>query len=161
MLSLAVSHRSQHQQADCLAACAAMVLAYIGSPIEYDQLLRLLGIRYYGAAFSNLRNLEALGVSVAITRDNIDGLQGHLGSGSPVIVALNTDALPYWEDDTAHAVVVIGIEHDQVLLNDPAFEQAPQVVPLDAFLIGWIEQDRRCAILSLADVPQNRRQNDY
>lgn len=150
---LAVSHRRQHQQADCLAACAAMVLTYLGSPIEYDHLLRLLGIRYYGAAFSNLRNLEALGVSVAITRGNKDGLQGHLGSGSPVIVALNTDALPYWEEDTAHAVVVIGIELDHVLLNDPAFEEAPQVVPLDAFLMGWIEQDYRYAILKHADAP--------
>lgn len=141
MPSLAVSHRRQYQQADCLAACAAMVLDYLGLPIEYDQLLRLLGIRYYGAAFSNLRNLEALGVSVAITRDDVDGLRDHIESGSPVSVALNTDALPYWEDDTAHAVVVIGIKSDHVLLNDPVFEQAPQVVPLAAFLMGWIEQD--------------------
>lgn len=153
MPSLAVSHRRQHQQADCLAACAAMVLDYHDLQIAYEHLMRLLGIRYFGAAFSNLRNLEALGVSVAITREDMDGLISHLESGSPVIVALNTDALPYWEDDTAHAVVVIGMEQDHVLLSDPAFEEAPQVVPLDAFLIGWIEQDYRCAILKHADAP--------
>lgn len=151
MPSLAVSHHRQRQQADCLAACAAMVLDYLRVPIGYDHLVRLMGIRYFGAAFSNLRNLEALGVSVAITRGDVSDLKSHLESDSPVIVALNTVALPYWKEDAAHAVVVIGIEHDRVFLNDPAFERAPQVVPLDAFLIGWIEQDFRCAILSLAD----------
>ena len=153
MPSLIVSHRIQHQQADCLAACAAMVLDLVQLPIEYEQLLRLLGIRYYGAAFSNLRNLEAVGVSVTIARYDVDDLKSHLESGLPVIVALNTWPLPYWEDDTAHAVIVIGLEENDVLLNDPALEQAPQVVPLDTFLMGWLEQDCRCGVLRLTDVP--------
>jgi ABC-type bacteriocin/lantibiotic exporter with double-glycine peptidase domain len=32
------------QTADCLAACAAMVLDYIGHPVNYTDLLRLLEV---------------------------------------------------------------------------------------------------------------------
>ncbi len=39
MTLLPVSHRRQQQQADCLTACAAMVLDYQQRPIPYDRLL--------------------------------------------------------------------------------------------------------------------------
>lgn len=152
MSSLAISHYRQRRQADCLAACAAMVLDFLHSSIEYEQSLRLLGIRYFGAAFSNLRNLGSLGVAVTIDKGSVDSLKRYLASGSPVIVALNTSPLPYWEDDTAHAVVVVGLEQNTVLINDPAFEQAPQIVPLNAFLLGWLEQDYRYAVLEATGV---------
>ena len=47
---LPVLHQQQRQQADCLAACAAMILAYLDVDIEYDQLLRLLKVKPFGAA---------------------------------------------------------------------------------------------------------------
>ena len=41
---LPISHRQQIQQADCLAACAAMLLDYLHVPIQYKYLLRLLQV---------------------------------------------------------------------------------------------------------------------
>jgi ABC-type bacteriocin/lantibiotic exporter with double-glycine peptidase domain len=102
---LAVSHHRQLQQADCLAACAAMLLDYLYLPIEYGRLVQLLGI------------------------------------------AVNTGPLTYWADDTAHALVVVGVEQDVVWVNDPEFEQAPQAVPLDDFLLAWLEHDYRQALI--------------
>lgn len=144
---LAVSHRRQLQQADCLAACAAMLLDYLHLPTEYGRLLQLLGIRSHGAAFSNLRRLEERGVAVIIEKGSIALLHQALDQGSPIIVAVNTGPLTYWADDTAHALVVVGVEQDVVWVNDPEFEQAPQAVPLDDFLLAWLEHDYRQALI--------------
>jgi hypothetical protein len=38
---LPVPHHLQRSDGDCLAACAAMVLAYLGVSVDYDRLLRL------------------------------------------------------------------------------------------------------------------------
>lgn len=147
MSLLAVSHRRQLQQADCLAACAAMMFDYLRLPIDYMRLVQLLGIRSYGAAFSNLRRLEELGVSVIIEKGGIAKLHRALDQGWPIIVAVNTGPLTYWTDDTAHALVVVGIEQETVLVNDPEFEQAPQAIPLDEFLLAWLEQDYHQALI--------------
>ncbi len=151
MSLLAVSHRKQQQQADCLAACAAMILDYLQISIEYPRLLQLLGIRSYGAAFSNLRRLEAIGVSVTIAKGNLAVLRKALEDDLPVIVALDTAPLAHWVDDTAHAVVVVGIEQDAVIVNDPEFEQAPLRIPIDEFLLAWLEHDYRHATIRLAN----------
>ena len=147
---LSASHHRQRQQADCLAACAAMVLDFLQLSIGYEQLLRLLGIRYFGAPFSSLRKLGSLGVTVLIARGDLATLRGYLEEGYPVIVAVNTLALPYWNEDTAHALVVVGFEHDAVLLNDPEFVRVPQTVSTDLFLLAWLEQDYRYAVIKLA-----------
>lgn len=147
MSLLAVSHRRQLEQADCLAACAAMLLDYLQLPVDYARLLQLLGIRSYGAAFSNLRRLEEIGVSVTIEKGSIAKLRRMLDQDLPIIVAVNTGSLTYWTDDTAHALVVVGIEQETILVNDPEFEQAPKAVPLDEFLLAWLEQDYRQALI--------------
>ena len=40
---LPVPHHKHTQDADCLPACVAMVLEYLGQPLAYDDVLRLLG----------------------------------------------------------------------------------------------------------------------
>ena len=66
MTLLTVSHRQQTQQADCLAACAAMVLDYLHIPISYNKLTQLLKIDAIGTPFRNLDNLQSLGLSILI-----------------------------------------------------------------------------------------------
>ena len=39
---LPVPHHKQREGADCLAACAAMVLSYLGLSVAYERLLKLL-----------------------------------------------------------------------------------------------------------------------
>ena len=59
MTLLSVSHYQQHQQAECLVACAAMVLDYLQVPVSYERLVKLLRIGPAGAPFRNLRFLES------------------------------------------------------------------------------------------------------
>ncbi len=64
-LLLPVPHLQQRASGECLAACAAMVLAYLKMPLDYNRLLKLLHIKTeIGAPASNIRNLEALGVKI-------------------------------------------------------------------------------------------------
>jgi ABC-type bacteriocin/lantibiotic exporter with double-glycine peptidase domain len=144
---LPISHYRQHQQSECLAACAAMVLDYLQIPFQYNHLIQLLRIGIAGASFRNLRYLKALGVQISIERGDVDILQAHIQRGLAPIVFVATGELPYWDEPTNHAVVAVGIDDGKVYLNDPAFPDAPQVVPIDEFVLAWIEMDEYYALL--------------
>ena len=147
---LSVSHRKQRQQADCLAACAAMVLDYLQIHIGYGRLLRLLQIKAIGTSFRNLRRLGTLGLSVQVEEGTIEQLQRNLTNGLPAVVFVNTGQLTsYWQKQTNHAVVVVGIEGGLVYLNDPEFTSGPQIVPLDEFVLAWEDKDHLYAIIGL------------
>ena len=144
---LAVSHRKQEQQADCLAACAAMILDYLQVRVDYRRLIRLLRIRAYGAAFSNLRLLESLGLRVEIGRGDLEMLRSIIEMGSPVIVALDTAYLSYWAEKTDHAIVVVGVDADMVIVHDPDLPEGPRWVPAVQFESAWLEHDYRYAVI--------------
>lgn len=97
-LSLAVPHRKQQQASDCLAACAAMVLDYLRSPMDYAKLLTSLSITPFGTRRSAIRNLSHKGLSVAYHEGNWEMLAAYLENGLPVIAFINTDPLSYWSD---------------------------------------------------------------
>ena len=78
MILLTVSHQKQTEQADCLAACAAMVLDYLHIPISYNKLMQLLKIDAIGAPFRNLDNLQSLGLSILLEEGSIHSLQAYL-----------------------------------------------------------------------------------
>ena len=149
MILLPVSHYRQKQQADCLAACAAMVLDYLHVPITYSQLVRLLGVDAIGAPFRNLKYLESLDLFLSIVEGDMSTLQRHLEQGLPVIVAVDTAELSYWDEATNHAVVVVGMDEQQVYLNDPDTAHAPQVVSLAEFELAWLQMDYLCTIIGL------------
>ena len=130
-----------------------MLLADMLVEFQYSQLVKLLKTRYYGAAFANLTLLDTLAIQVEINQsddpNNIEALTQSVESDHPLIVAVEIcEHQSYWMHPTSHAVVVIGIDETNVMLNDPAFEDAPKVVPIDEFLIAWGEQDYRYAILT-------------
>lgn len=130
MKLLPVLPQPQRRQAECLAACAAMVLAYQEVPASYERLIKLLRTGPAGAPFRNLRYLEKLGVSVLIEQDEVETLQSHLTQDNPPIVFVNTKELSYWSETTGHAVVVVGLGGNLIYLNDPALAAAPQVIPV-------------------------------
>lgn len=150
MTLLTVSYHPQNQQADCLAACAAMVLNYLHVPMAYQQLLRLLRVDAIGTPFRNLRHLESLGLSVFIGEGNLSTLREHLESGLPSIVAVDTAQLPYWQEATDHAIVVVGIDERQIYVNDPDIPTVPQPISLAEFELAWLEKDYLCAVIRLA-----------
>ena len=151
MPSLFVSHLQQRQHSDCLAACAAMVLDYLQVLVKYPHLLSLLRVKAYGTSFSSLQNLEALDLSVHIDEGDIQQLRQYLDDGLPSIVFVDTGQLTsYWQEQTSHAVVIVGIEDDQIYLNDPELDSGPQSVPTDEFLLAWGEKDYLYAVVGLA-----------
>jgi ABC-type bacteriocin/lantibiotic exporter with double-glycine peptidase domain len=109
-MRLPVPHLMQVQQSDCLAACAAMVLVYLGKPVDYRRLLKLLDVDSFGAPRRNIARLARLGVDLVYREANISLLLDTLRQGDPVIAFVDTGELGYWTEVTNHAVVVVGIE---------------------------------------------------
>ena len=144
---LPVPHHLQRSDGDCLAACAAMVLDYLDVSVSYDRLLTLLGVQPYGTPGSRLNNLTDLGVRVHYAQSSLDEILNHLEHGQPCIALVRTDQLPYWTYATDHTVVVIGYDEQEVYINDPFFEQAPQHVSRADFELAWLEFDFRCAVI--------------
>lgn len=141
MQLLPVSHYPQRQQSECLD--------YLQVPSDYRNLLKLLRIKSAGAPFRNLRYLKSLGVSVLIERGDIETLSVHLDRGLPPICFVATRYLSYWDEETGHAVVVVGLEGDRIHLSDPRFPDAPKVIPVDEFELAWIDLDQFYALVTL------------
>ena len=156
MISLSISHQRQSQQADCLAACAKMILQYLHIPIAYPQLLGILETDQSGSSFSKLTNLELrLGVTIDLAQgdDTLAVLEDYLRRGLPLIAYVYTGELKsYWGVATNHAVVVSGLDRATVYLNDPYFDDAPKVVTCDEFILAWLEQDYWFAAIRLDTV---------
>ncbi|MFQ5420269.1 MAG: peptidase C39 family protein [Anaerolineae bacterium] len=140
---LPVPHQRQRQEADCLAACAAMAFAYLGLSVPYDQLLKLLKIRSFGAAGQNLKYLAALDVQVIYREGSLDELKGHLLNGRPCITLVRTADLPHWSYSTDHALLVVGFDDQTIYVNDPAFETSPLALPVSDFELAWMFFDYR------------------
>lgn len=139
---LPISHRQQSQQADCLAACTAMILEYLHVPVQYENLLRLLNVRSFGASLFNLRNLQKLGLFVVIKEGHFSDLQSYLDMGLPVVVSVSTAELrSYWRNSADHAVIVVCIDTNFVYVHDPVLPSAPQIVAIQEFESAWLEQD--------------------
>lgn len=90
---LSVPHHRQQQPADCLAACAAMVLDYLGIQVGYGRLLKLLKIEPFGASAYNLNYLLSLGITGAIDIRDMTVLRELLQAGSPLITLVRTGEL--------------------------------------------------------------------
>ena len=48
---LPVPHHPQLHDGECLAASALMVLDYLGLTVDYEQLLQMLEIQWFGVSF--------------------------------------------------------------------------------------------------------------
>ncbi len=148
-LLLPVEHFEQRRDGECLAACAAMVLAYMNFPFTYERLVALLRIQEgVGTGAFNVHELERLGLTVIYKRGTLDELREHLTNNRPCIAFVNTGELPYWNEATGHAVVVIGLDNQYVHVNDPAFPNAPIQASHGDFGLAWLERDEYYAALS-------------
>lgn len=138
---LTVPHYQQQNDGDCLAACAAMVLAYLNVSVDYSQLLLLLKIKPFGAPARNIKSLEQLNLKTSYQYTDMVGLEELLNQGQPLIVFVRTNELPYWDYETDHAIVVIGFDESNVFANDPHFVDAPMTIPRGDFELAWLERD--------------------
>lgn len=146
---LPVSPLLQRTEADCLPICVQMVLAYLGRAMPYERLVELLGTRWFGTPAGHIERLEQLGIAVTVADLSLPAIHQYLDAGLPVIAFVSTADLPYWSEDTDHAVVVVGLDDEAVYVNDPFFPHSPQAVPRPAFELAQLRFDHRCAVLRL------------
>lgn len=126
-----------------------MALTYLGINPTYQRLCRVLRTQAgYGTPFSNIRELVQLKVTVHYSRGNLQDLQQFILSGKPVLTPVQTSELPYWSINTAHAVVIVGMDAQWVYINDPAFANAPIRVSHGDFDLAWLEHDEFYAVLT-------------
>lgn len=72
---LNVLHCRQKADGYCLAACAYMVLTYLGVPCSQDDLARQLGVRpHLGAPSSRLLRLRSAVLDVIYTAGDLEDL---------------------------------------------------------------------------------------
>ena len=140
-LLLPVPHRTESLPGACLPACCQMALAFWGILESQTRIAVQIGhIEGAGTPARNVTRLSTFGVEVKWhEHGTVDDLQQATAAGQVPIVFLRTGELPYWDQDTPHAVVVTGVETGTLYVNDPAFEHAPIPVPVDDFWLAWDE----------------------
>ncbi|MDW7680433.1 MAG: cysteine peptidase family C39 domain-containing protein [bacterium] len=118
-----------------------MVLAYFGIEKSEQSIRILLKTKPAGTNLITLANLRNWDIDTILSSSNLDELQNHLLEKHPTITLLWTGVLSYWDSnkyfDYLHAVVVVGYDKENILINDPAFSEYPKSIPINEFLEAW------------------------
>lgn len=145
---ISISHFQQSTDGYCLPACARMVLAYLGMEYAEDEISRILGTKEFGTPSFAIQKLTRLQLQVVYREWSVAELLSTLDAGQPIIVFVRTGFLDYWQEDFAHAVVVVGATQDkQFWVHDLAQSKGPLTVLWDGLLAGWAEFGYRGAVL--------------
>jgi len=146
---LQIPHFQQSAEGYCLPACVRMVLAYWGLSRSETAIRRVLGTRVFGTPTFAVERLRQWDVQVVYREWTVPQLLTMLEMGQPVILFLRTGFLDYWQQDVAHAVVVVDYEENQRFwLHDPALSTGPVAVSWHGVLAAWAEFGYRGAALS-------------
>jgi ABC-type bacteriocin/lantibiotic exporter with double-glycine peptidase domain len=146
---LNVSHLQQRADSDCLPVCVQMVLKYWEREESYENLVRLLGTRWFGTPVDNILRLSQLGIRVTIEELSLEEIWAYLQQDIPVMAFVSTADLSYWDTESDHVIVVIGMEEQWVYVNDPFFAQAPQQITRISFELAQLRFNNRCAVIRL------------
>jgi ABC-type bacteriocin/lantibiotic exporter with double-glycine peptidase domain len=126
-----------------------MALRYLGIDRSQADLARQMGaIPHVGTV-----NLQSSTLHVIYAEGTLELMRGWLDQDVPVIAFVQTLELPYWSGAEArHAVVVVGIDDENVYLLDPARD--PDIIPvsLGDFTLAWEDwMDGRYAVITRSD----------
>jgi ABC-type bacteriocin/lantibiotic exporter with double-glycine peptidase domain len=125
-----------------------MVLAYWGVQRNQRDLAEdLQTIPKAGTPGSRIQRLASRFLNVYYSAGELTQLESALEQGIPPIALVYTAELPYWNIATAHAVVLLGMSSDHVILNDPSLEQGSTTVSLGDFHLAWDEMANFYALL--------------
>lgn len=125
------------------------MLDAIGTSFPYGKLLSVLNTASWGTPHRNITRLIELDpkIRVVYQQGELPDLLNAIDAGYPPVAFAWTGELPYWSLSTWHAVVVVGYGEQNVFVNDPAFEEAPQVVSRGDFDLAWIAYDSYYAFI--------------
>jgi ABC-type bacteriocin/lantibiotic exporter with double-glycine peptidase domain len=130
-----------------------MVLDYLGIQRSQNDLARQMhSIPNVGTIGRNILRLQSSTVRVIYAQGTLKLLYAWLAQGVPVIAFVQTAELPYWSGvEARHAVVLVGINDDDVYLLDPAHDPGTITVSLGDFALAWEEwMDGRCVTITRA-----------
>jgi len=127
-----------------------MAAAYLHRTLSQAEVVRWLGVRGGGAPASRIRRLIEHGFDVTYSTGSLSDLRAWLAHNVPVILFVRTNELPYWDVDTPHAIMLIGIEGEQVYLLDPAMDNTPVEVSIGDLMLAWSYFDYTYATLRLS-----------
>lgn len=136
-----------------------MVLDYYRMGIQYQQLQRILKTTADGTPFTNLTLLATRSLAVVIENEfeqPLALLETYLARSVPIILSVDTAHLPYWTEETDHAVVAAGIDGDFVALFDPWFPDAPKVVKRVYVESAWLESAFLYSVITKLPVERRR-----
>lgn len=138
---LNVTHSRQETETGCLAACAQMVLNYLGIRRSQDELARQMrSIPHVGTVGRNILNLQSSELRVVYTQGTLEQLRAWLSQEVPVIALVQTAELPYWDKvEARRTVVVVGLDEENVYLLDPARDPEVITVSRGDFALAWEE----------------------
>ncbi len=153
---LNVTRSRQETETGCLVACAQMVLGYLGIHRSQDDLARRMrSIPHVGTVGWNILDLQSPEVHVVYAQGTLELLRVWLAQDVPVIALVQTAELPYWGGvEARHAIVVVGLDSENVYLLDPARDPGVITVSLGDFVLAWEEwMDGRCAVITRTSPP--------
>jgi ABC-type bacteriocin/lantibiotic exporter with double-glycine peptidase domain len=153
---LNVTHSRQETETGCLEACVQMALSCLGIDRSQSDLARQMGaIPHIGVVSRNILNLHSSTLQVLYVEGTLELLHRWLDQGVPVIAFVQTSELPYWGGvEARHAVVVVGLDDENVYLLDPARDAGVIPVSHGDFSLAWEDwMDGRCAVITRADQP--------
>ncbi|MBX3052142.1 MAG: C39 family peptidase [Caldilineaceae bacterium] len=147
-MRLSVPHYRQTQPQSCLPACARVVLGYLGkNHSEAELAFAFRTVHWAGTLAENaIDGLEQMGYEVFWFHNaDLTKLRLLLSQGWPVIVLLYASDLPHGREGI-HAIVVIGIENDQVICLDPSLPNE-LILDLRQFAAIWAGLDNQGIVI--------------
>jgi ABC-type bacteriocin/lantibiotic exporter with double-glycine peptidase domain len=144
---LNVPYLQQTESSWCLPACVAMVAAHWKQPLYQPDIANWLGTTYVGTPSSRIQKLSHYGFEVIYQMGSLAQLETWIEQKTPCILFLRTGELSYWQIDTPHAVVLVGLEGEKAFLFDPAVEKFPQGVLREELLLAWSYADYTYAVI--------------
>jgi uncharacterized protein len=130
----------------CGAASFQSVLSYYGEDIRQDKAAELLDTTEEGTKVENIcEGFKKKGLDAKIAQDvSIEDLKKHLKTGNLLMVAYqawddnyseNINWLTTWED--GHWSVVVGIDKNNIYIEDPSLLGSVGCMPINEFLNRW------------------------
>jgi len=127
----------QEKNSTCLPACLRIVLHHFGTDLPEETLAQACKTNKEGTSIEEAAkavrfwDFDAIEFEEASLFDLVD----HLMKGRPVIVALDVTQMPYGDSDL-HAVVVCGLEENEVKYIDPGYGKEMSL-DLMTFFNAW------------------------
>ncbi len=137
----------QTEESWCVPACVAMVAAFNGESLTQEDVARWLGTSEIGTPASRIQQMSRRGFDVIYRQGSLDEIRNWIGRGLPYILFVRTGELSYWEYDTPHAVVLVGLDGDNAVVLDPAYSQSPVEVALGELMLAWSEPGYTFAVV--------------